>query len=181
MNKLTGNRIILRNWQKEDYNDLYEYASLPNIGPMVGWQPHENIDESIRIVEKFITDDDVYALELIEEKKVIGSVGFHNRSFDSKYDKKNKREITMVINPLYWNKGYAYEASNLLIDYAFNDLGLDMVWMCCNVNNKKSKKICQKQNYIYACTKDVVLERVNNQKVKMQYYVLSKDDYNKNK
>ena len=91
MNRLIGNRIILRNWQKVDCKDLYEYASLPNIGPMVGWQPHKNIDESIKIVEKFINDDDVYALELIEEKKVIGSVGFHNRSFDSKYDKKNKK------------------------------------------------------------------------------------------
>jgi hypothetical protein len=56
-----------------------------------------------------------------------------------------------------------------------------MVWMCCNVNNKKSQKICKKQNYIYACTKDVVLERVNNKKIKMKYYVLFKNDYNKNK
>ena len=177
MNKLIGDRIILRNWKKKDCNDLFEYASMPNIGPTVGWQPHKNIDESIKIIEKFIADDDVYALELKEEKKVIGSVGFHNRSFDSKYNNKNKREITIVINPIYWNKGYAYEASNLLIEYAFNNLGLDMVWMCCNEKNEKSQTICQKQHYTYVSTKDVVLERVNNKKVKMKFFVLSKKDY----
>lgn len=181
LDRLIGGRIILRNWEKKDYNDLFEYASLSNIGPMVGWQPHKSIAESKEIIKKFITDDDVYALELAKEKKVIGSVGFHNRSFDSKYDNFNKREITIVINPKYWNNGYAYEASNLLIEYAFNHIGLDMVWMCCNVNNKKSQNICNKQHYIYVCTKNIIMERVNNKKVKMKYFVLFNKDYNKNK
>lgn len=179
MNVLMGDRIILRNWEKKDCQDLFEYASLSNIGPTVGWQPHKNVDESKKIIEKFINDDDVYALELKSEKKVIGSVGFHNRNFDSKYDNISKREITIVINPMYWNNGYAHEASNLLIDYAFNVLGLDMVWMCCNVNNKKSQKICNKQHYIYVCTKDVILQRLDNKKVRMKYYVLFKNTYNK--
>lgn len=181
MNTLKGNRIVLRNWKENDYNDLFEYASLPDIGPMVGWQPHKDIDESKEVIRKFINDDDVYALELIEENKIIGSVGFHNRNFDQKYNSINKREITIVINPMYWNNGYAYEASNILIDYAFNKLGLDMVWMCCNINNNKSKKICNKQHYSYACTKDVILQRLNNKQVKMEYYILTKNDYNESK
>lgn len=180
MNKLTGDRIILRDWKIDDCTDLYEYASLPNVGPTVGWQPHKNIAESKDIIKKFITDNDVYAMELKKEKKVIGSVGFHNRNFDEKYESKKKREITIVINPLYWNNGYAYEASNLLIDYAINDLKLDMVWMCCNINNNKSQKICSKQKYTYVCTKDVTMQRLNNKKVKMNYYVLFKSDYIRN-
>lgn len=181
MNTLKGDRIVLRNWKENDYNDLFEYASLPDIGPVVGWQPHKDINESKEIIKKFINDDDVYALELIEENKIIGSVGFHNRNFDQKYDNVKKREITIVINPMYWNNGYAYEASNILIDYAFDKLGLDMVWMCCNINNNKSKKICNKQHYRYICTKNVILKRLNNKQVKMEYYILTKNNYNKNK
>lgn len=172
MKVLIGDRIILRNWTKEDSKDLFEYASLPYIGPTVGWQPHKNINESEKIINQFIKDDDVYALELKSKKKVIGSVGFHNRNFDSKYDHFSKREITVVINPLYWNNGFAYEASNLLIKHAFNDLELDMVWMCYNVDNKKSKKICKKQHYSYVCTKEVIMQRVNNKKVIMKFFVL---------
>ena len=64
MKELEGKRIKLRNWNKSDLVDLYEYACLPDIGPKAGWTPHKNIDESSKIIDLFISNNDVYAIEL---------------------------------------------------------------------------------------------------------------------
>jgi RimJ/RimL family protein N-acetyltransferase len=36
----------------------------------------------------------------------------------------------------YWNKGYGAEAAGLIIDYGFNKLNLNKVWLGVNTENK---------------------------------------------
>ncbi len=35
-------RIVLREWQLADIDDLYKYAKTPKVGPMAGWKTHDN-------------------------------------------------------------------------------------------------------------------------------------------
>lgn len=49
---LETERLILRPWEESDAEDLYRYASDPDVGPIAGWPPHQSIDES-RYVIKF--------------------------------------------------------------------------------------------------------------------------------
>lgn len=49
-------RLILRPWQETDLADLYEYASVPGVGEMAGWNHHKSRDESIQILQMFIRD-----------------------------------------------------------------------------------------------------------------------------
>ncbi len=44
-------RLILRPWTLSDADSLYEYAKDPDIGPIAGWQPHKNVEESKHIIE----------------------------------------------------------------------------------------------------------------------------------
>lgn len=176
MEKIEGERIILREWKMDDVNDLYEYATLEDVGPNAGWKPHASIEESKNIVKVFIEKQDVYAIELKEEHKVIGSVGFHMRMIDEKYKDFNQREVAIVLNPKYWGKKYAKEAVDLLIDYGFNNLGLDFIWTCHHETNKKSEKIIQRSKFQYIFEKDILLERLNNKKVRMIYYIMKKQD-----
>ena len=43
---LTTKRLILRRWEECDAENLYKYASDPDVGPIAGWSPHQSIDES---------------------------------------------------------------------------------------------------------------------------------------
>ena len=42
---LKTERLILRRWKDSDAEDLYKYASDPDVGPIAGWPSHQNIDE----------------------------------------------------------------------------------------------------------------------------------------
>lgn len=37
-------RLILRPWEDSDANDLYKYASSPQLGPNAGWQVHTSVE-----------------------------------------------------------------------------------------------------------------------------------------
>jgi ribosomal-protein-alanine N-acetyltransferase len=42
---LKTERLILRRWEDSDAEDLYKYASDPDVGLIAGWPSHQNIDE----------------------------------------------------------------------------------------------------------------------------------------
>ena len=39
-------RLLLRRWEDSDAEDLYKYASDPDVGPIAGWPAHQSIEES---------------------------------------------------------------------------------------------------------------------------------------
>ena len=51
MKTIETERLILRPWRLEDLEDLYQYAKNPEVGPNAGWKPHENLEESRKILE----------------------------------------------------------------------------------------------------------------------------------
>ena len=44
-------RLILRRWNEDDAEDLYKYASDPDVGPIAGWPAHKNIEESCDVIK----------------------------------------------------------------------------------------------------------------------------------
>lgn len=71
MEALETDRLILRDWKLSDSEDMFEYAQSELVGPNAGWKPHKSIDESEEIIKGFIIKNDVYAIELKSENKVI--------------------------------------------------------------------------------------------------------------
>ena len=60
--------MILRKWCKDDYLDMYDYASDDRVGPNAGWPVHKSIEDSKAIVDMFITGDEEYAVVLKKRK-----------------------------------------------------------------------------------------------------------------
>ena len=69
-------RLRLRPFAAEDSADLYAYARDPAVGPPAGWPPHESYMESWYIVQTVFSQPHVFAVELKDRRKVIGSIGF---------------------------------------------------------------------------------------------------------
>ena len=44
---LETKRLILRHWQENDADILFEYASDPDVGPIAGWPVHESREYSL--------------------------------------------------------------------------------------------------------------------------------------
>ena len=51
---LETQRLILRKWTEEDAESLFEYAKDPEVGPITGWPPHENVEESKNVIRNEI-------------------------------------------------------------------------------------------------------------------------------
>lgn len=55
-------------------------AKVDGVGQMAGWSPHTSIQESKIILDMFMKEKNVFALELKNNYKVIGSLGLEEIS-----------------------------------------------------------------------------------------------------
>lgn len=177
MKSLVTARLILRQWRESDSKDLYEYSKSELVGPNAGWQPHKSQEESERFIKLFINSDEVYALVLKSENKVIGSLGFYNRKNDNNFPRLNQKEIGYVLNPKYWGNGFIPEAVNKLIEYGFNEINLDMIWCGHYYFNYNSKRVIEKCGFKYKFTINQKLNQLDNIEGSTLYYAISRIDY----
>ena len=176
MKETETKRLLLRNWTLEDSSDMFEYAKSDLVGPNAGWPPHKTEEESKKIISNFIKDDDVLAVVLKSENKVIGSIGLHDRRPDEKITS-NQREIGYVLNPAYWGNGYIPEAVDGLLSLGFNDLSLDLIWCGHFEENMKSKRVIEKCGFNFKFKKDEAKPLLNNKVVTLLYYNITREEY----
>lgn len=146
-------RLILRPWKKTDLQDLYHYAHVDGVGQMAGWMPHESIEKSKQILDHFILEKHVFALE--HQGKVIGSLGIEKYS-ETDYPELSKlmgREIGYVLSKDYWGQGLMPEAVQAVIAYLFEDLGLDFIMVGHFDWNKQSARVIEKCGFGYYNTR----------------------------
>ncbi|MBQ1868893.1 MAG: GNAT family N-acetyltransferase, partial [Treponema sp.] len=67
-------RLILRKWKDDDAEELYKYASNPDVGPIAGWPPHKSIKESRDVIKNVFNGKEAYAICLKEDGKAIGAI-----------------------------------------------------------------------------------------------------------
>jgi RimJ/RimL family protein N-acetyltransferase len=94
METITTSRLILRAFKLSDAADEFEFASLDEVGFGAGFKPHQNIEETEKILARFIAQDEVWAIELKETGRVIGSIGLHPDRFREEL---NTKEIGYVL------------------------------------------------------------------------------------
>ena len=144
MKTLQTPRLILRDWQEADIPGMFAYARLDSVGPMAGWTPHANQDESAKIVRMFQKDQDVWALELKSERKVIGSIGLH--AFQG-LSGTPERELGYVLSPEYQHRGLMTEACSEVLRHAFEDLGLQSVRVSHFLRNDPSRRVIRRLGF----------------------------------
>lgn len=172
---LEGDRIRLRPFNKDDLEDFYLYAKTPGLGESAGWFHHESIEDSKKILDKFIRDKNILAIE--KDGKVIGSIGIHPYDEDFFEDLNDKRavEIGFVLSQDYHRQHLMTESLELVLDYLFNDIGLDVVVGGHFRGNFKSKNLHKKFNYKYFSS-HLVKTNMGTMEVTHEY-ILSREDY----
>lgn len=144
-------RLLLRAWQETDLNDFFEYASVPGVGEMTGWQHHESIDDSKKVLQAFLERKNELAITYRESGKVIGSVGLHESwaNGDSAYAHLKMKNIGYVLSKDYWGKGIMPEAVKAVISYCFAEWDLDALTCGHSSSNRQSKRVIEKCGFSY--------------------------------
>lgn len=136
-NKITiaeTERLILRRYNKEDAQDLYEYLSDSEVVKYEPYKP-QTFDETCKNLEWRIGTDEMIAVELKSSHKMIGNVYLGKRDFET-------LEIGYAFNRKYWGCGYAAESCRALIQQAFSN-GVHRIYAECDPNNKGSWKLLE--------------------------------------
>jgi len=144
MKTIATERMILRTWRLEDAHDLYAYASTPTVGPAAGWKPHQDVAESVLIIQHFLAAGDVWAIEDRGTGRVIGSVGLHQKTT---LDGVITHELGYVLSPEFEGRGRMTEACRAILDHAFGDLGLSEVMVDHFIDNRKSRRVIEKLGF----------------------------------
>ena len=172
--QLETKRLILRPWRMDDAEDLYAYASSTKVGPMAGWKPHDNIEESKQILEMFVNDGDTWAIEWKENHKVIGSIGLHqSKMADIEYD----RELGYVLSEDYWGQGIIPEAAERIKQFAFENLKISRLLVEHFDFNNQSKRVIEKLGFPYlkhVCNR---AKRYDGVVLDEEVYLMTRDDF----
>ena len=126
---LETERLLLRRYTAEDLEDLYEYLSDDEV---VQYEPYKAMTKK-EVEDNLnwrIGTDEMVAVELKDNHKMIGNVYLGKRDF-------NSLEIGYVFNRNYWGKGYARESCEAVVKYAFLN-GAHRVFAECDPNNVSS-------------------------------------------
>ena len=146
--RIETERLILRPWQESDLEDFYAYASHPDVGIHAGWKPHASMEESRKILDMFLADKKVLALELKQNGSVVGSLGLESPNPDPVTDGYG-REIGYVLGKDHWGRGLMPEAVNAVIDYCFSVLCFDFLTCGHFLHNNRSRRVIEKCGFTY--------------------------------
>lgn len=136
-------RLILREYTMDDYNDLYEILSDPEtmkyyIKPYDKAGTIRWINWNLDNYKKY--GFGLYAVTLKENGKFIGDCGITMQMINGE----QKPEIGYHINKNYQRKGYASEAAKACIDFAFNNTNFDALYSYMKYTNEPSYKTAMK-------------------------------------
>ena len=142
-------RLILRRIEKKDLSDLYELCSDQNVTRWLLWSAHKSREHTRGFIEAVLSGyRDLtyfeYAVVYKENMKVIGTCGF------AVIDEENSSaELGYVISPDYSGMGIATEASFVMLNIAFVELGLSRVYARYMTENKASGRVMEKLGMTY--------------------------------
>lgn len=143
---LETNRLILRDLREADLpvliamnqdSDIIRY--FPKLYSKVdSFRLYQGIQDEVKAYG--------YSLWAVEEKisqKFIGLVGLHHSDLQI-FSGKEAVEIGWRLRKEFWNRGYATEAAQACLDFAFQKAGLSEVYSFTSLLNQPSQKVMQK-------------------------------------
>ena len=137
--RIETERLILRRFSEDDLFDLFEYLSDPMV---VHFEPYKalTLEETKERLKWFVSTEEMIAVELKSNHKLIGNVYLGKRDFES-------IEIGFLFNKTYWQNGYATESCRQLIAEAF-DRDVHRIHAECDPKNQDSWKLLEKLGFI---------------------------------
>lgn len=174
---LETERLILRHWEESDAEDLYKYASDPDIGPIAGWTPHQNIDESRDVIRNILSGKESYAICLKTDNRAIGSIELmlNGHSGLIRYD--DECELGYWLGKPFWGQSIMPEAVREMLRHAFEDLDMVKVWCGYYEGNIKSKRVQEKIGFRYQRDlKDIIVPPLNKKRT-CHISAITKDEW----
>ena len=141
-------RLVLRVRTVPDAEDIFDYASRPEVSYPAGFPPVKTLEDEIYYLEHLLPERNEkenlpagYGIIVKGTYTIIGSVDFPRRYED------DVLEIGYILHPDYWGRGYVPEAARALIDLSFKELKLHKIELTCFGYNVQSQRVAEKLGF----------------------------------
>ncbi|WP_404456866.1 GNAT family N-acetyltransferase (plasmid) [Virgibacillus necropolis] len=142
---LSNERLLLREFNENDWIDVHKYASQDKVSQYQPWGPNTEKDTKDFIHKAMNAAAEEprlrYVLAIVhkDDNRMIGAGEFNIRDFTNK-----SGEIGYIVNPEYWGKGIATSVAKLLIDFGFRELNLHRIYATCDTRNIGSLMVLER-------------------------------------
>ncbi|MDP4147504.1 MAG: GNAT family N-acetyltransferase [Bacillota bacterium] len=138
-------RLNLRRFVMEDIDQSFtNWASDSYSSKYFIHYPHKNKSDTENMIKQWIQSYEdkctyIWAIEVKNTGDVIGNV-----TVDTSFASLEMCEIAYMLGALWWNKGYASEALEKVLNYLFCHEDFYLVEAKYNITNRASAKLLQK-------------------------------------
>ncbi len=142
-------RLILRNYTMNDFEDYWQYVSNPNIGPRCGWPTYTDKDKAKDRLKIEVAKPYQLAIYIKSDKKVIGSIEIMTPKAE-RYPieiEDTAKEIGFLLSEAYWGQGIMPEATQAAMKYAFEILDAASILISHAEPNTQSGRVQEKLGF----------------------------------
>lgn len=145
-------RLTLRPLSVADAPALVEARSDPEAMRYWDWPPQRTVSEIEDIIREHAADIAAgtvlwWAVALSPDGPAVGECDL------SEFDSHHRRaELGFLFRRSVWGKGYAREAAEAVIAYAFGPLGLERLWARVHAGNEASCRLLTRLGFAYEGT-----------------------------
>lgn len=147
MIRLEGRRVVLREWHPAETDAMHRWLGNAEVTRYISWgaRTHQDSARHLRecVAEQYKPERTRFflAMELEESARVIGDAGF-----EWTRDPSTGREgsVGYFVEPAYWGRGYATEAAEMILAFAFDVCGAKAMRASCDARNVASERGMQK-------------------------------------
>ncbi|WP_284652580.1 GNAT family N-acetyltransferase [Flavobacterium terrisoli] len=146
---LATDRLILRPLELSDAADMFAMDSNPEVHKYLWQNPTQTIEEIIKVIENIHGQYERnnigrFATILKETGEFIGWTGIKFITDEPENGNINFYDYGYRLNPKFWGKGYASEASLAWLDYGFNEMKIDIMNAYAHHENGASNRVLEK-------------------------------------
>lgn len=153
-NLFTGQLVYLTHIERETYlpalqlwNYNVELIALADFDPAYP-KTAEDTERWYKELTK-VEDAHEFSIRALADNAVIGSCGLFEISQENR-----SAEFGIAIGESnYWGKGYGSDATKIILRFAFEELGLNRVFLDVLASNPRAVRSYQKAGFVHECTR----------------------------
>lgn len=142
--RLEGPKVLLRELTDKDAEDVFAYASDPEVTRYLAWGPSQNIQDSRGYIHECRIENQAglaltLGVEWKQEARVIGAIALFNVQHAH-----GVAELGFVLHRRVWGRGISSEMTGLMLHYGFNAMRLERIEAWSVAENARSIGLLEK-------------------------------------
>ncbi|WP_310621631.1 GNAT family N-acetyltransferase [Flexibacterium corallicola] len=139
-------RLVIDQVRQDDLADIMFLANNRNVSKMLATMPHpftlEDAKALVKRSENAGHQQALFAIRMKNTGRIVGCIGYNPQSEDD-----GSVHLGYWIGEPFWGQGYATEAAQAVVDFAFEQGTIYELVAACRVTNPASRRVLENSGF----------------------------------